>query len=70
VSFSLNIAKDKSENWWLTLTESESGEMEPLALFVTERHSNLFSEYMESQGYIPIPIPTEDDYNRLLGGDS
>lgn len=69
MTHSLNIGKDDNGNLWLCLVENDTRVMEPLALFVTESHSELFTEFMESQGYVPLRLPTDEDYERLLGGD-
>lgn len=70
MTHSLNIGKDSGNNLWLCLVENETRDIEPLALFATPAHSELFIEYMESQGYIPLRLPTDEDYEQLLGGDS
>lgn len=70
MTHSLNIGKDKQGNLWLCLVESETRDIESLALFVSPGHSEIFIDYMETQGYIPLRLPTDEDYEQLLGGDS
>lgn len=67
---SLNIGKDHTGQLWLGVQDSGTRKFEALALFISPGHSEMFIDFMESQGYLPIRVPTDDEYNQLLRGDS
>lgn len=63
----LNIGKLDDGSHWLCLADADTTDVYPLARFTGEDHANLFEEFMATQGYDAVKLPTNDEINDLLG---
>lgn len=68
MSLSLNIGKDAEGNAYLVLANPDTDETYPLAIFLSEDHTEAFTKFMETQGYISLQLPTQSDIDKLLEG--
>lgn len=68
MSLSLNIGKDAHGNQYLVLANVDTDETFPLAIFLSEDHTEAFTKFMETQGYVSLQLPTQSDIDRLLDG--
>lgn len=68
MALSLNIGKDFAGNSYLVLANPDTDETYPLAIFISEDHSEAFTKYMETQGYVSLQLPTQTDIDQFLEG--
>lgn len=68
MALSLNIGRDAEGNQYLVLANLDTSETYPIAIFLGENHTEAFSKYMETQGYVSLQLPTQDDIDKFLDG--
>lgn len=68
MSLSLNIGKDADGDWFLVIANPDTDETFPVAQFFTENHATAFTKFMESEGYLSLKLPTQEDLDKLLDG--
>lgn len=68
--FSLYLGKDKTNGEYvLCITNQDTGDIYPVATFHDELRMQLFTEFMETQGYLALKLPTEDELNKFFEGE-
>jgi hypothetical protein len=66
--FSLNIGKlPEEDSYWLCLADLDSTNVYPLAQFSSPEHVTLFEQFMVTQGYTTVKLPTSEELDELLG---
>lgn len=68
MSLSLNIGKDAQGNQYLVLANVDTDETYPLAIFLSEDHTEAFTKFMETQGYVSLQLPSQNDIDKFLEG--
>lgn len=68
MSLSLTIGKDKDGDWFLVLAEQDSDRTFPVAQFFSDIHAEAFTKFMETEGYLSLPLPTQEELDKLLDG--
>lgn len=62
----LNIGKLSDDSLWLCLADSDTTDIYPLAEFTTPDCAEIFQEYMKTQGYDAVKLPTQEDIDTFL----
>ena len=62
----MNIGKDAEGNHFLVLANLDTSETYPLAIFMSDAHAEAFTKFMETQGYVSLQLPTQDDIDKFL----
>lgn len=68
MALSLNLGKDAQGNSYLVLANLDTSETYPLAIFLSPDHTEAFTRFMETQGYVSLQLPTQDDIDAFLDG--
>lgn len=63
----LNIGKLPDGTHWLCLADADTTDVYPLAMFTNEDCATVFQEFMGTQGYQAVKLPSQDEINDLLG---
>lgn len=63
----LNIGKLADGTQWLCLADADTTEVYPLAKFENDDCATVFQEFMQTQGYAAVKLPSNDEINELLG---
>ncbi len=63
----LNIGKLTDGTHWLCLADSDTTDVYPLAMFTSEDCVTVFQEFMGTQGYVALKLPSNDEIADLLG---
>lgn len=64
----LNIGKLPDGSTWLCLADADTTSVYPLAVFTDEDCATVFQQFMETQGYASVQLPTTAEINELLDG--
>ncbi len=64
----LNIGKLPDGSTWLCLADADTTSVYPLAIFTDEDCATVFQQFMETQGYASVKLPSNDEINELLDG--
>lgn len=63
----LNIGKLPDGTTWLCLADADTTDIYPLAQFTNNDCAEVFQQFMATQGYQAVKLPSQDDINDLLG---
>lgn len=63
----LNIGKLADGTQWLCLADADTTAVYPLAKFENDDCATVFQEFMQTQGYAAVKLPSNDEINELLG---
>lgn len=63
----LNIGKLPDGTQWLCLADADTTDIYPLAEFQNDDCANLFQEFMTTQGYAAVKLPSQSELDELLG---
>lgn len=63
----LNIGKLTDGTHWLCLADSDTTDVYPLAKFTSEDCVTVFQDFMGTQGYVALKLPSNDEIADLLG---
>jgi hypothetical protein len=67
MKLTLNIGKDNDGGLWLCLADADSTDVYAVAKFQSEDHADLFQAYMGTEGYAAVKLPSDRDFDDLLG---
>jgi hypothetical protein len=63
----LNIGKLADGTQWLCLANADTTDVYPLAKFTDDACVTVFQDFMRTEGYQAVKLPSNDDINDLLG---
>lgn len=67
MGYTLNIGKDQNtDKIYLCLADSDNTDVFPLAEFRSEEHAKVFEQFMGTQGYAAVKLPSDDEIDDLL----
>lgn len=69
MKLTLNIGKLPDGTSWLCLADADSTDVYPLAEFTNEDCAKVFEQFMETQGYAAVKLPSNAEINELLEDD-
>lgn len=65
--WSLNLAKDRyTGQTYLALAHLDTSDVRLLATFDSEDAVDIYTRYMEQNGWAAMPLPTQSDIDALL----
>lgn len=67
MKLTLNIGKLEDGSQWLCLADADTTDVYPLAKFNNDDCATVFQDFMETQGYSAVKLPSNDEINELLG---
>lgn len=65
----LNIGKLADGTQWLCLADQDTSDVYPLAKFESDEHAMVFQQFMGTQGYAAVKLPSDREIEDLLGDD-
>lgn len=66
--WALHIGKDpEDESFWLCLVNNDEADaVYPLAQFETEEAMRAYTLFMETQGYLPLKLPSQEELDKFF----
>lgn len=64
----LNIGKLSDGTTWLCLADTDTTDVYPLAMFTDADCATVFEDFMLTQGYRAVKLPTQDEIDTMLRG--
>jgi len=63
----LTIGRQRDDDsWWLCLADMDGHDVSLVAQFTSEAHMHLFTQFMETQGYMSLRLPTNSELDELF----
>jgi len=63
----MNIGKLSDGTQWLCLANADTTDIYPLAQFTDDDCATVFQEFMLTQGFAAVKLPTQDEIDSLMG---